>query len=429
MTEAASAVTATETDVNPLVFLMKRHKKMRQKKTDTSGERAGNSTRTAYAHAAPARQHTPPVFKQNKAGAYIEFHAFDPERGTMRRKLIKVNRVKGAKNRRAYAQGVIIRLNEMLTHGWNPWIRQDIENLHTLEDGLTCYEIYVEKMHADGLYRRETYAGYKSNIKMLRLYVKDVKPCHYMYQFNRAFCCDFLDWIFIERNNTPQTRNNYLNFLRVLSGYFVEKGYLQQRPTDSIKTISKRLWTKGRTEIPPEIVQKIADDCRDNAPHSLLACPLLYYCFIRPVEMTRLRVRDFNLQTGVIVISAENAKNRKTEPVTLPRHVIHHALDLGIFSAPLDHFIFSTKLRPGKEQIAPKIFRDHWEKLRSQLRLDRKWKFYSLKDTGISEMCHNKIATIAVRDQARHSSLSITELYASHADKVNPELTGYRGSL
>ncbi len=402
---------------------------MRPKTTDTFPQGVENPAKSSYANCAPVRDHTPPVFRRNNAGAYIEFFAFDPAAMSMRRKTIKINRIKGVANQRAYAKEVISRLNDQFKHGWNPWIQQDTENLYRFEEGLERYEANVEKMFADGLYRRETYAGYKSNIKMLRLFISTCRPCYYMYQFDRKFCGEFLDWVFIERNNSPQTRNNYLNFLRVLSGYLVEKGYLQSKPTDSLKPISKRLWTKERTELPTDKIREIGEYCRNHDPHFLLACHLLYYCFIRPVEITRLRIRDFDLHNGVIVIRAENAKNKKTEPVTVPKHVIHYALDLGIFSAPLDDFIFSTKLKPGPEQIDPKIFRDHWEKLRRPLGLDRRWKFYSLKDTGISEMCHKKIAPVEVRDQARHSSLQITELYLSHADRVNPELLNYRGAL
>ena len=45
-----------------------------------------------------ARQFDPPVYKENRAGGYIEFRAYDPERGKMRRKTMKINRVKGVTN-------------------------------------------------------------------------------------------------------------------------------------------------------------------------------------------------------------------------------------------------------------------------------------------------------------------------------------------
>ena len=160
-----------------------------------------------------ALHHTIPVYRDNEAGSYIEFYAYDPARGKMCRKTIKLNRIKGKANRRAYARDVIKRLTDQLNKGWNPWVAKDTSDLYLFEEALTRYENHVEKMLGSGYYRKETYAGYKSYVKMLRLYVKNANPIYYVYQFNRKFCVEFLDYVFIDRGNGAQTRNNYLNFL------------------------------------------------------------------------------------------------------------------------------------------------------------------------------------------------------------------------
>ena len=376
-----------------------------------------------------ALQYDLPVYKENGAGAYIEFHAYDPERGKMRRKIIKLNRIKGVTNRRTYARRVIMRLIDQLNKGWNPWTINDTCDLFLFDEALTRYESHIDKMLASGYYRKETYAGYKSYIKILRAYISKKRPTYYVYQFNRSFCVDFLDYVFIERDNGAQTRNNYLNFLRVFSGFLVEKGYLSSKPTDGISPISKRLYKKERTCIPLDVIGKIADYCKEHERPFLFACYLLYYGFIRPVEMTRLRVRDFNLRAGTVTIPAECSKNHKKQTVTLPKKVLLYGIELGVFSAPSDYFIFSYGLRPGPEEIDPKHFRDHWDNLRKPLNLRKEWKFYSLKDTGITAMLKAKMPAIEVRDQARHSSLIITEIYTDHSNDVNPEILNLDGAL
>ena len=370
-----------------------------------------------------------PVYKENGAGGYIEFRAYDPEQGKMRRKTIKLNRIKGVTNRRTHAREMIKRLTDQLKKGWNPWIAKDVSDLMVFEDALQRYESHVEKMLAGGYFRKETYDGYKSNVKILREYIAKKRPLYYVYQFDRTFCVDFLDYVFIDRDNGAQTRNNYLNFLRVFSGFLVEKGYLKSKPTDGIAPISKRLYQKERECIPLNVVGNIADYCRNREPDFLFACYLLYYCFIRPVEMTRLKVRHFNLKACTITIPGECSKNKKTQTVTLPKKVIEYGIDLGIFSAPMDDFIFSTRLKPGPVEIDPKIFRDYWAKVRRALNLKKEWKFYSLKDTGITEMCDRKMASIAVRDQARHSSLAITDIYTRHNTAANQEIVELDGAL
>lgn len=181
-----------------------------------------------------ARQFDLPTYKENGAGGYIEFRAYDPEQGKMRRKTIKLNRIKGISNRRTYARRVIKRLTEQLNNGWNPWIAKDAGDLIVFEEAIKRYEAHIEKMLASGYYRKETYDGYKSYVKILREYISKKRPTYYVYQFDRKFCVDFLDYVFIERDNGAQTRNNYLNFLRVFSGFLVDKGYLKpNRQTES----------------------------------------------------------------------------------------------------------------------------------------------------------------------------------------------------
>jgi len=374
-------------------------------------------------------QYELPALKENGAGTYIEFRAYDPERGCLRRKTIKLNRIKGKLNRRKYAKDVIARITEQLRHGWNPWICKDTEDLLTFDEAIDRYVAHIEKMLANGYFRKETYDGYKSCIKIMREYISKMRPTYYCYQFDRRFCVDFLDYVFIDRGNGAQTRNNYLNFLRVLSGFMVEKGYLKSKPTDGISPINKRLYQKERECIPVEVVSKIADYCKEKDPDFLFACYLLYYCFIRPVEMTRLKVRHFNIKESTVTIPADCSKNKRTQTVTIPKKVLLYGIERGVFSAPVDNYVFSYRLRPGTMEIDPKHFRDHWENVRKALKLKKEWKFYSLKDTGITEMCDNNMATIAIRDQARHSSLAITDIYTRHDGKANKDIIDIDGSL
>lgn len=409
--------------------LLNNVKKMCPKPTAAQRKGSAEPQKNTISGIASALQYTPPVHRETESCSYIEFYAYDPVQGKLRRKRIKINHIKGVGKRRQYAREVIKRLGYKLSCGWNPWIAKDTTDHFLFEDALGRYEMHTEKMLANGYFRKETYAGYKSYAKILRKYIKEKHPLYYVYQFDRAFCVSFLDYVFIDRNNGAQTRNNYLNFLRVFSGFLVDKGYLKSKPTDGISPISKRLYKKERTCVPLDVVSRIANYCKAHERHFLLACYLLYYGFIRPVEMSRLKVRDFNVKAGTVTIRAECSKNKKKQTVTLPKKVILYAIELGIFSRAMDDYVFSYNLRPGPVEIDPKHFRDHWDNLRKPLGLNKEWKFYSLKDTGITAMLKAKFPAIEVRDQARHSSLAITEIYTDHSEDVNPDIFNLDGAL
>ncbi|MBR5638205.1 MAG: tyrosine-type recombinase/integrase [Muribaculaceae bacterium] len=321
------------------------------------------------------------------------------------------------------------RITQQLSEGWNPWIEKDCSNLMTIADVMANYEAYVDKMYNGGNYRKQTYASYKSYIKNFEEYINKNAPIYYLYQLDKGYITRFLDHIFIERDNGARTRNNYLSWLAVFCGWCVDHNYLQYRPTDGIAFIDKRHIRKQRELIPLPIIEKISKWVEENDPHFLLACQLLYNCFIRPVEMTRLTINMINIEKNTITIPADVSKNHETMVITIPKKVITTARNLGIFEHEGSCFIFSKRLRPGRTMIDTVVFRHHWENVRKSLKLKNCYQFYSLKDTGITEMLDNKIASITVRDQARHSSLAITEIYTRHLAKANPDVVNWKGSL
>ena len=126
------------------------------------------SCRTAQSGVASALQYTLPEYRETEGCSYIEFYAFDPEQGKLRRKRIKTNRIKSVVKRRQYVRNVIKRIGDQLQKGWNPWVAKDVSDLYIFEDALARYEGHIEKMLGSGYFRKETYAGYKSYVNILR---------------------------------------------------------------------------------------------------------------------------------------------------------------------------------------------------------------------------------------------------------------------
>jgi integrase len=359
--------------------------------------------------------YTPPVLYTGKEW-YVGFYAYDPASDRMRRKKIKLNFIKKASERRIYAQGLIKRLNAQLMDGWNPWIESENGNAyHTVEDVFNHYRRFTEKMFVDNLYRKDTYDSYISYLKNIEDWNMQRKnPSKYIYQFDGAFVRSFLEHIYIERGNTPQTRDNYLGFMRTFSTWLVSNQYLKTKPTEGILMFGKRSKKKQRTVISDQDMMRIKKYAEQNKPHFLLACYVLFYCFVRPKEMSKIKIEDISISRQTLFIPDENAKTRKDGVLTLPRKVIQLMIDLKIFDAPGHYYLFSDDFLPGENQRSEKQFRDYWfHYVRKSLKLPATYKFYSLKDTGITSMLR-RFPSITVRDQARHASILMTDSYTPH---------------
>ena len=132
-----------------------------------------------------------------------------------------------------------------------------------------------------------------------------------------------------------------------------------------------------------------------------------------PLGGTKLKVEAVNLNENYITIDASISKNGKTENVTIPNAYLP-ILKKHIANAKFDDFLFSANnFKPGVKQLNPKKISDDWTKFRKQKDIPNIYQFYSLKDTGITDLLNSGIPAIKVRDQARHHDLKITESYTA----------------
>lgn len=372
-----------------------------------------------------------PVLRETKGCNFIEYYSFNPATGKLARVRIKLNRIQGKLAMRQYAKDLIARLTEKLLAGWSPFVDESNVSMKEFSQAVAEYKSYILRLYQDGVYREQTYISYASYLNNFETYNSRLKnKAYYVYQLDQPYCVSFLDEIFIVRKNCAQTRNNYLAWMQTFFSWLKGRGYISYNPTESIEKISKRLISKTRKIIPLDLLPKISEWCKQHDPYFLLACYLLYYTMIRPQELCRLRVGDVNLSSSTLTLTEDESKNRKRQTVTLNNKVCHYILELGVLSSPSSDFLFSSRLKPGRIEIDPVNFRHHWDACRKALRFSDSYKFYSLKDTGITELADNRVASINIRDQARHSNLAITDIYTRHGSSAAiPELQHYSGSL
>lgn len=361
---------------------------------------------------------------------YIGFYAYDPITGRLKRKTIKINRIAGHKERRAYANGLIKRINQQLNEGWNPWVESISSDAFLLfNDVIDRYKKYIDRMFIAGTYREETYKSYLSYIKNLCNWNSSRSiPIKYIYQFDKHFISAFLDYLYLDREVSTQTRDNYLAFLRVISSWLIQNGIMKERPTDGIKSFGKRSHKKQRTIIPDNDIIRLQEYLLQKNKHFLLACYILHYCFIRPKEMSQLRISNFSIKNKTVFIPGSISKNRQDGTVTLPNKITKLMIELGIFNHCGQEYLFSEGFMPGNRYKSEKTFRDYWlNHIVRDLKFPKEYKFYSLKDTGITSMLR-QYDRLTVRDQARHSSILMTDIYTPHdIQEANHLIVAHKG--
>lgn len=347
---------------------------------------------------------------------YVGFYAYDPVRKEMRRKKIKINFIKKVTDRRKYAESLKRRIIQKLDAGWNPWIESEDGKAYTFfDDAVKHYQRYITKLLNDDIYREETYKSYSSYLRQFKAWNDERKnPSVYIYQFDELMISDFLEYQYVEKDNSARTRDNYLGWIKSFCQFLMLHRYIKTNPSEGIRALLKSQKKKKRKIIPEADIQRLNVYLNERNRHYLLACYLLFYCFIRPKELSMLRISNFSVKRQTIFIPDTTSKNRTDGTITLPKKVLMLMLELGIFNNPDNHYLFSDKFMPGQKFRDSKQFRDYWcHHVRKDLRFPDIYVFYSLKDSGITDLLRT-VGSLSARDQARHSSLLMTDIYTPH---------------
>lgn len=237
----------------------------------------------------------------------------------------------------------------------------------------------------------------------------------------------FLEWVFIGRGVAPRTHNNYRTWCLSFCRWLRQQHYISGDPLLDVPPLKEP--PKVRQPLPPSVLARVRDFLNERNKHYLLAVMMEYYCFIRPDELSNIRIGDIDAKAHAIYVRAEISKNGKAEMVGLNNAVLSLMRELHVLRSPKDWYLFSVRCRPGATKLNSRMFRERWARLRKRLDLPKEYQFYSLKDSGIRDLANSEGIVIA-RDQARHSSVAVTNKYLQGRDRpVHKETIRFKGAL
>ena len=359
---------------------------------------------------------------------YVDFFAWDPVTERMKRKKYMLDKIKKAGDRRVVASLLIASITQRLMRGWNPFVsNESTRQLVLFDEVLQKYRDYISAMEAKGTLKQKTAYDYLSRVGTLETYIEE---CHvnikFVYQFDRSFIVDFLDYLVMDKDVSSTTRNNYRTWLSTLGSWLVERRYISKNPVEDIHMLREK--EKKRDALPAAALTRMREYLYKNNRYFLLACMMEYYTLIRPDELRHLKIGDISIEKKEVTVPSDVAKNHKERRVALNTKVIHLMVELHTFDAPSHYFLFSEGLQPGPKMTYLNNFRFEWAKLRKALRWPESYQFYSLKDSGIRDLA-NTMGVVVARDQAGHSDIAITNRYLKQSRLVPEGVKSFEGAL
>ena len=241
--------------------------------------------------------------------------------------------------------------------------------------------------------------------------------------FTRKHARAFFDYLQTRKAYRGCTLNNYLTALRILWGEMIGREMCQENPWKTIKPVRKE--EKKRRAFTNDERRIVAGEIEKTDYWLFRGLLLQFFCYIRPVELCRLKFKNFLLGKRLLKLETYQTKTWVARWVTIPESIIPYFID-GIFDKqPANFFVFGSKIEPGpiptNENRMYKRHRNILERLQSDGRLHSldglTW--YSWKDTGIS-LHSRRTSLLSTKDQAGHTSTNMTLIYYQ-SEETNAE--------
>ncbi len=357
---------------------------------------------------------------------YIEFYQTHPvsKKKVRFRKTFSLNRIKDKSERKRKAALHILDINAKLPLGF-PFI--DEYNEAPKHTNIVAALDLAKSIKIEDA-RKKTAANLKSmhSIFMEFLHKKKWDGMH-VSDFQKHHALEFLDYGLIKRKIGPITYNNYIGRMYTLFEALVIRKYCDENPFAGHK--KKKSPGKKRRAFSNDERSTMAKYINENDRWLMLGILLQYHCFIRPVELRRLRFSMIDLNDGVIRMPGEVTKNKQNAIVTIPYSIIPTLKEYKFKSYPQNHLIYGVGIKPHPtDSCGHNTLNLRHKKILMKLKSKGKLfdinglSFYSWKDTGAIELFKAKVNILEIMRQLRHTDLSTTQKYCNSLYTVNKEI-------
>jgi hypothetical protein len=234
----------------------------------------------------------------------VYFYALHPQTNTMKRVVVKCNKIKKATIREQYANALVHEINIKLAKGWNPFVEQEVGKNY-VDLHYACKKYLQEKKRE---LRPDTYRSYDCHVNDFLEWLEKNKPrSYYCVSFSHDDAIAYMDYVFNDKQVSPTTYNNYKRFCIGLWNFFLAKRYVTANVFECIQ--KKKEPKKTRIVIPADTRAIVKEHLeKENLPF-LVFLMLMYNSLIRPKELLQTKAKEYDLKKQIVRIDASVAKN------------------------------------------------------------------------------------------------------------------------
>lgn len=356
---------------------------------------------------------------------YVYYYFRNPVTGNLEKFIEKqgINLIKTITERKRAAKNLQKAVLLYLQKGYNPF--EEFEESIVDKDVFTMQEAF--KLAIDEKSKVWSKATKKGNVVIFNLFINFLEKNKLLQEdikkLNKRHVILFLNSLKVN----PTTRNSYRRIISSVIGQLVADEIISNNFVNNIPKL-KETPVKNKAFTKNEITE-IKKYLLKHDPYLYTFIKFVMYGFMRPVEVTRIRIKDINLQRNIIQVQS---KTEATATIYITSQLKETIVDMNLDQYNKNDFLFTKNFKPGiwettTEKSKPNFFTNRFKKIKKALGYGPLYGIYSFRHSAAIDLFTSYIKKGLTDLEARHKMMPITR--HKSIDSLNKYLRGIGASL
>lgn len=303
--------------------------------------------------------------------------------------------------------------------------KSEVEKIPTFTDAAL---VYLDNRKA--FVAPKTIENYKNGFNFFSNYLIDKKLSMLtIEQIDAVILEDYISYMLnhvstkTKRKLSIQTINEYKDRVSfVLKFYSKKKKILPYNPMDDVETgkkLKKRESLTHKAMSVQEFTELIEYVKKHRNPPYLTFLLLIYYTHMRPLEICRLQIKDFDIENRIINLVAPKSKTRISRTINLDLPIYNHLQSIGVdFKSNLDKYFISYNSKNRIGYIGERLYNHNnisysFKTIMADLGYsDKGFTKYGLKHTAnVHEIVYENMSFAEVQMKNGHTMPQQTQTY------------------
>lgn len=358
-----------------------------------------------------------------KKAWYIFYYFRNIETGLMEKFIEKkgINRQKTLRSREEAARNLQKALKRYLQDGYNPFKEKEIDTSVNTEVYTTIEALNIAFDHKKNSWKESTVDVNTIYLNSFTRWIEkkelSKKPISTITRKHISF---YLGYLIEERKVSNTSRNNHKRLLSSLFSELEEKEIIHENFIKKIGFLKST--AKKNKPFNTKELDAILKYTKETDPYLYTYIKMMWYSFLRPIEIIRLQVQNIDLVNNTIEIESKT-EERTYIRLVKPLHVFLKQLELKNYKN--DMLIFTKEHSVGywetkKEKSREDWFSKRFKKVKAHFNLSEDYGIYSFRHTSALSLYYQFVkkdglseyqAVLKVQEIMRHTDEATTRKY------------------